>query len=93
MLLVTGVNREFAHSFSLRAGTGHEVHALQLAAGLGDRGRKLAERLLAGVELNPDRDAVLRAYRTHAGVHPASLRRARYGCSAVARFVLMRRQS
>ena len=62
MLAVLGVDRELAHPFALAAGPGDEVDALQLSARLGDRGGQLAERLLARIELDPDRDAVLGAY-------------------------------
>ena len=61
MLAIAGVDREFAHPFALAAGAGHEVDALQLAAGLGDRSGQFPERLLPRVELDPDRDAVLSA--------------------------------
>ena len=61
MLLVAGVDRELAHPLALGAGAGHEVDALQRAAGLGDRRGELAQGLLARVELDADGDAVLGA--------------------------------
>ena len=61
MLLVAGVDRELAHALSLAARAGDEVDALQLPTRLRDRRGQLAERLLARVELDPHRDAVLSA--------------------------------
>src|SRR3954469_22151362 len=61
VLLVTRVNRELANPLSLGAGTGNEVDALQLSPRLGNRRGQLSERLLARVELDADRDAVLGA--------------------------------
>ena len=46
---------------SMPARTGNEVHPLQRPARLGDPGGQLAQGLLAGVELDSDRDAVLGA--------------------------------
>ena len=37
MLAVLGVDRELAHPLALAAGARHQVDALQLPAGLGDR--------------------------------------------------------
>ena len=61
MLGVAGVDRELAHPLALGAGAGDEVDALQRAAGLGDRGGELAERLVARVELDADGDGELGA--------------------------------
>ena len=61
VLAVLGVDRELAHPLSLAAGARHEIHALQLPARLSDRSGQFSERLLARVELDPDRDAVLGA--------------------------------
>jgi hypothetical protein len=61
--LVPRVDRELAHALALAAGAGHEVDPLQLASRLGDRRGQLAQGLLAGVELDSDRDAVLGADR------------------------------
>ena len=59
MLAVAGVDRELAHALALGTGAGHEVHRLKRAAGLGDRRRQLAQRLLARVELDADGDGEL----------------------------------
>ncbi len=66
VLPVAGVDRELAHSLALGAGAGHQVDSLQRPAGLGDRSGQLAERLLASVELDADRDAVLGLDGAHA---------------------------
>ena len=59
VLGAVGVDRELAHPLALGPGAGDEVDRLQRAAGLRDLRRQLAERLLARVELDADRDAVL----------------------------------
>ena len=57
--LVAGVDRELAHPLALGAGAGHEVDALERAAGLGDLRGQLAQRLLARVELDAHGDREL----------------------------------
>ena len=88
VVAVLGVDRELAHPLALRTGAGHQVDALQLPAGLGDRRGQFAQRLLPGVKLDPDRDAVLgadshRGYRIRFGP-PAQVRSGRAGASAPA---------
>ena len=65
MLLVARVDRELAHPLALGARAWHQVDALELSTGVGDRGGQLAQRLLASIELDPDRDAVLGLCGTH----------------------------
>jgi hypothetical protein len=65
VLGATGVDGELADPLALGAGAGDEVDALQAASGLGDRGREPAERLVAGIELDADRDGELGADGTH----------------------------
>jgi hypothetical protein len=65
--LVDRVDRHLAHAFAFAAGSGDQVDADQLAAGARYRGRQFAQGLLAGVEFDPDRDAVLSADCAHPG--------------------------
>ncbi len=59
------VDGELAHPLALGAGAGDEIDALQATPWLGDRGREPAERLVARVELDADRDWELGADGTH----------------------------
>ncbi len=59
MLGAVRVDRELTDALALRSGAWNEVDGLERASSLGDLRRQLAERLLARVELDPDRDAVL----------------------------------
>ena len=54
-----GVDRELAHPLALGPGAGDEIDRHESAAGLHDLRSQFAERLLAGVELDADGDAVL----------------------------------
>ena len=65
VLGAAGVDRELADPLALGAGAGDEVDALQGAPGLGDRGGDPAERLVARVELDADRDRELGADWSH----------------------------
>jgi hypothetical protein len=56
-----GVDRELAHPLALGAGARDEVDRRERPAGLGDRAGDPPEGLLARVELDADRDAVLGA--------------------------------
>jgi hypothetical protein len=59
VLRAVRIDRELADPLALRPGAGNQVNRLERAAGLSDLGRELPERLLARVELDADRDAVL----------------------------------
>src|SRR5262249_19732347 len=74
------IDRELAHALALRARAGDQVDGLKGAAGLRDLSGELAERLLARIELDADRDAVLGGGGHSApiigrGARPASLPR------------------
>ena len=79
MFAVLGVDRELAHPLALATSARNQVDALQLPACLGDCSRELAERLLARIELNPDRDAVLGADRHRPAIESDSPRVPRHG--------------
>jgi hypothetical protein len=67
MRLVAGVDRELPNPLAIRAGPGNEVDALERAARLGDACRELAQRLLAGVELDAHGHRELGGDAGHAG--------------------------
>jgi hypothetical protein len=67
MGLIASVDGELAHALALAAGSGNQVDAVKGAAGLGDGGSELPQRLLASIELDPNRHRELGADRRHRG--------------------------